>query len=100
QRNPKTSTQRNYASENDMANAQPRLPQTPQKSASTSPAPGSIPNGQRSSKRGPREAREGPRMKNLPLSPESARSNHATPQSSSVPRAADSSVFAGATFHA
>lgn len=89
----KNTSQRNYASENDM---QPSLPKTPQKSASASPAPFSGPQNQGSTRRGNRA-----RPRHLPLSPDSARVNRQTsPHLSSIQKSVNVPAFAGATFHA
>ncbi|KAL2107559.1 hypothetical protein VUR80DRAFT_5038 [Thermomyces stellatus] len=94
---PMNPTQRNYASENDMSSAQPHFPQTPQKSASSSPAPASAAGHQASSKRG---GRDKTRPKNLPLSPDSARRTRQASHPASIPKAGIANAFAGATFHA
>lgn len=91
----KHTPQRNYASENDMSNVQARLPQTPQKSESSSPAPAA--GNQPSSRRVGRD--KGP-ARNLPLSPDSARTTRQTSHPTSIPRAGAAGAFAGATFHA
>ena len=80
-----------------MCSAQARLPQTPQKSASSSPAPASSVGRQPSSKRG---GRDKTRPRNLPLSPESVRTTRQTSHPASIPKTGIANAFAGATFHA
>lgn len=93
----KRTPQRNYASESDMSSVQARLPQTPQKSASSSPAPASTAGHQPSSRRG---GKEKSRPRNLPLSPDSARTNRQASHPAPIPKAGVANAFAGATFHA
>lgn len=77
-----------------MFNVQARPPQTPQKSATSSPAPaaGNQPSSRRGRDKGP--------ARNLPLSPDSARTTRQTSHPTSIPKAETAAAFAGATFHA
>jgi hypothetical protein len=89
--------QRNYASETDIpspgvpSHDQPRLPRTPQKSASSSPVPVNAA-GQTGSKPRPRNRT---RPESISFSP-----NRPADPYNSGPRSSTATAFAGATFHA
>jgi len=91
--------QRHYASETDVPSRSapvhdhPRLPRTPQKSASSSPAPVGYTNWKARN-------RNRTRPESISFSPNSANLDRATPPYASGPKSSTATAFAGATFHA
>lgn len=94
----KPTAQRNYASENDASNSLSNPPRTPQKATSTASAHFAEVQDHGSLRRG---AKDKPRTRHHPLSPDSTRVNRKlSPHPPSSQATTSAPAFAGATFHA